>query len=105
MAHNNISIVYGNFFIITQNGYNDKLYNSNVSLKGFKVSSNTEGSEIRVYSGNFMLNIVDDAFHSNRDITILKGRITILTKDDGICAKYDLVLGIKDGPLDELIYS
>ena len=102
VAKNNITIVDGNFDIITQYGYNDIIYNSNVSSKGFKVTSNTEGSEIRVYSGNFMLNTADDAFRSNRDITILKGNITILTRDDGICAKYNLVLGIKDGPLDEL---
>lgn len=102
VAKNNITIVDGNFDIVTQYGYNDIIYNSNVSSKGFKVTSNTEGSEIRVYSGNFMLNTADDAFRSNRDITILKGNITILSRDDGICAKYNLVLGIKDGPLDEL---
>jgi hypothetical protein len=102
VAKNNITIVDGNFDIITQNGYNDRTYNSNVSSKGFKVSNNTEGSEIKVYSGNFNLNTADDGFRSNRDITILKGNITIFTRDDGICAKNDLVLGIKDGPLDDL---
>ena len=46
------------------------------------------------------MNTADDAFRSNRDITIISGKFTIQTKDDGICAKYNLVLGKKDAHLD-----
>ena len=102
VAKKNITIVDGIFNIKTQNGYNDPLYNINVSSKGFKVTNDTKGSEIKIYSGDFKLNTADDAFRSNRDLTILKGSIIIFAGDDAICAKYDLVLGVKNGPLDDL---
>ena len=109
VAKKNITILDGKFDIITQYGYDYEIYNVNVSSKGFKVTSDTEGSEIRIYSGNFVLNTADDAFRSNRDMTILKGNIKISSRDDAICAKYNLTLGVKDGPLDDLqiqiIYS
>lgn len=109
VAKKNITILDGKFDIMTQNGYNDPLYNINVSSKGFKVTNDSKDSEIRIYSGDFELNTADDAFRSNRDLTILKGNILIKTGDDAICAKNDLVLGIKNAPLDDLkiniIYS
>ena len=71
-----------------------------VSSKGFKLNSDKAGAEIKIYNGNFALNVADDAFRSNRDLTILKGKYLIYTGDDAICAKYDLVLGEKNASLD-----
>ena len=109
VAKKNITILNGKFDVMTQNGYNDPLYNVNVSSKGFKVTNDSKDSEIRIYSGDFEINTVDDAFRSNRDLTILGGNIQIRAGDDAICAKNDLVLGVKNAPLDDLkiniIYS
>ena len=101
-AKNNITILKGKFHIKTEEGYDSITYDENESSKGFKVTNDNVGSEIKIYSGEFLLNTADDAFRSNRDITILSGKFTIYSKDDGICAKYNLVLGKKDSKLDEL---
>ena len=101
-AKNNITIVKGNFDIQTENGYDSTTYDENESAKGFKLSSDAEGAEIKIYSGDFSFNTADDAFHSNRDITILGGNFIINSKDDGICAKYKLELGKKNSELDDL---
>ena len=109
VAKRNITILDGKFDVVTQNGYDDPLYNENVSSKGFKVTNDSKECEIKIYSGEFVLNTADDAFRSNRDLSILKGNIVIYAGDDAICAKHDLVLGIKNAPLDDLkiniIYS
>ena len=101
-AKNFITIIKGKFNIVTQNGYDSETYDENVSSKGFKVTNNTEGSGIKVYSGTFSLNTADDAFRSNRDITIYTGEITIFSRDDAICAKYNLTLGRKNAPDEDL---
>ena len=101
-ATNNITILKGKFDIKTQNGYDDEVYDENESSKGFKLTNNATGCEIKIYSGDFNLNTADDAFRSNRDITIVSGKYLIYSRDDGICAKFNLVLGKKDAPLDEL---
>ena len=101
-ATNNITILKGKFDIKTQNGYDNEVYDKNESSKGFKLTNNATGCEIKIYSGDFNLNTADDAFRSNRDITIVSGTYVIYSRDDGICAKFNLVLGKKDAPLDEL---
>ena len=101
-ATNNITILKGKFDIKTQNGYDNELYDENESSKGFKLTNNATGCEIKIYSGDFNLNTADDAFRSNRDITIVSGTYLIYSRDDGICAKFNLVLGKKDAPLDDL---
>jgi len=101
-ATNNITILKGKFDIKTQNGYDNEVYDENESSKGFKLTNNATGCEIKIYSGDFNLNTADDAFRSNRDITIVSGTYLIYSRDDAICAKFNLVLGKKDAPLDEL---
>ena len=101
-AKNNITIIKGKFEIQTENGYDSTTYDENESAKGFKLSSDAEGAEIKIYSGDFSFNTADDAFHSNRDITILGGNFIINSKDDGICAKYKLEIGKKNSKLDDL---
>ena len=109
-AKNNITIIQGSFNIKTENGYDSTTFDKDASsAKGFKVKNNDTGCEMKVYDGEFVLNTADDAFHSNRDLTILKGKYTIYSGDDGVHAEYNLVLGEKDAPnenLDlEVLYS
>lgn len=101
-AKNNITIMNGKFKIITEEGFDSDTYNETESSKGFKLTNNEEGCEIKIYNGEFDINTADDAFRSNRDMTILSGNFIIKTKDDAICAKYDLVLGKKDAPINDL---
>ena len=102
-AKNNITIVKGTFEIKTENGYDSTTFDSeNESAKGFKVTNNATGCEIKAYDGQFSLNTADDSFHSNRDLTLLKGTYTIYSKDDGLHAGFNLVLGIKDASNDDL---
>ena len=64
---------------------------------------------MKVYDGDFKLNTADDAFHSNRDLIILRGKYEIYAGDDGVHAEFNLVLGEKDAPNDlldlEVLYS
>ena len=102
-AKNNITIVKGTFEIKTENGYDSTTFDSeNESAKGFKVTNNATGCEIKAYDGQFSLNTADDSFHSNRDLTLLKGTYTIYSRDDGLHAGFNLVLGIKDASNDDL---
>ena len=101
-AKNNITVVKGVFDIKTENGYDSTTYDENESSKGFKVTNNETGCGITVHSGEFSLNTADDAFHSKRDIKILSGKYTIYAKDDGLSAKYNLILGKKDAPNEDL---
>ena len=101
-AKYNITILNGQFDIKTQDGYDSDKYDENESSKGFKVTNDSKTSELKIYSGKFHLNTADDAFRSNRDLTILTGDYTIYSRDDGICAKYTLTLGEKYAPNDDL---
>ena len=84
VAKNNITVLDGKFDILTQNGYNQPI-DDTVSSKGFKVTSDAKGSEIKIYSGDFEVNTADDSFRSNRDLTILKGNYVIRSGDDAMC--------------------
>lgn len=66
------------------------------------MTSDIIGSEIKIYSGEFYLNTADDAIRSNRDIKIFTGKFTIYPKDDTLYVKYNLELGKRNSPLDEL---
>ena len=78
-AKNNIIIKNGKFNIKTENGYNSNTFKKETgSAKGFKVSNNATGCEIRIYNGEFILNTADDAFHSNGNLTLINGSYHIL---------------------------
>ena len=66
------------------------------------MKNNATGCEMKVYDGDFSLNTADDAFHSNGNLTILKGKYIIYAGDDGVHAEFNLVLGEKDAPLENL---
>ena len=102
LARNNITIKKGNFEIKTENGYDSTTYDENESSKGFKLTNNETGCGITIYSGFFSLNTADDAFHSKGDIKIFSGKYIIFSKDDGISAKHNLIIGIKDTPNENL---
>ena len=102
-ASRNITIVKGEFNIKTENGHDSKTFNdTESSAKGFKLTNNSTGCEIKIYEGKFFLDTADDAFHSNGDLKILAGNYIIYAGDDGLHAGLNLVLGLKDGPLDDL---
>ena len=102
-AKKNITIVSGTFDIKTENGYDSTTFDSdNESAKGFKITNNDTGCEMKVYSAEMNLNTADDAFHSNRDLTILKGKYIIYAGDDGVHAGFNLVLGVKDASNEDL---
>ena len=102
-AKNNITIVNGIFDIKTENGYDSTTFDKETSsAKGFKVKNNATGCEMKVYNGDFSLNTADDAFHSNGNLTLLKGKYIIYAGDDGVHAEFNLVLGEKDAPLENL---
>ena len=105
-AKNNITVVKGKFIIKTENGYQSSTFNSDSqSAKGFKVSNNATGSEIFVHSAEMTLDTADDAFHSNGNLTIVSGKVQIHSKDDGLHAGFNLVLGKENAPLDDLFVN
>ena len=105
-AKNNITIVKGKFIIKTENGYQSSTFNSDSqSAKGFKVNNNVTGSEIFVHSAEMTLDTADDAFHSNGNLTIVSGKVQIHSKDDGLHAGFNLVLGKQDAPLEDLFVN
>ena len=108
-AKNKILIKNGIFNIKTENGYQSKTFDKDTgSAKGFKVSNNVTGCEIRVSNGTFSLNTADDGFHSNSNLTLINGNYTIYSKDDGLHAEFHLLIGKKDsttGPNINILYS
>ena len=102
-ATNNIHIVNGTFNIKTEKGYDSKTFDSDSeSAKGFKLTNNATGCEIKIDNGEFYLNTADDAFHSKGDLKILKGKYIIFSGDDGIHSGLNLVLGEKGASLENL---
>ena len=102
-AKTNLTVVKGTFDIKTENGYDSTTFDKDTSsAKGFKLKNNDTGCEMKLLDGEYNLNTADDAIHSNRDLTILKGKYIIYAGDDGVHASFNLVLGEKDAPNDEL---
>ena len=102
-ATNNFHIVNGTFNIKTESGYESKTFNkSESSAKGFKLTNNATGCEMKIDNGEFYLNTADDGFHSKGDLTILKGKYIIYAGDDGIHSGLNLVLGEKGASLKDL---
>ena len=96
-AKSKIIINNGNFDIKTENGYNSNTFDKDTgSAKGFKVSNNVTGCEIRVYNGEFNLNTADDSFHSNGNLTLINGNYKIYSGDDGLHAEFHLLIGKND---------
>ena len=83
---NSIEIAGGNFNITT--GKNSD--NKDASTKGIKAENSIIIKDIIIEA-----NTLDDAIHSNSDITITSGTFTITSKDDGIHA--DGKIEINDG--------
>ena len=108
-AANTLIIKGGTFVIKTENGYTSQTFDGDtMSAKGFKVSNNITGCEIKVYDGNFDLNTADDAFHSNGNMTLINGNYKIYSKDDGLHAEFHLIIGTKDQsktPIINILYS
>ena len=96
----------GNFSIKTyKNGASSSGFNKDTeSAKGIKVSTNETNINIEliINGGNFNLNTIDDAVHSDGDLTIKGGSLTINTGDDGLHADKNLILGEKNAK-DDLI--
>ncbi len=63
------------------------------STKGLKANK-----EIAIGGGRFEIDTLDDAVHSDTNVTIMDGEFTILTGDDGIHAENDLF--ISNGTID-----
>ena len=96
-AANRLLVKGGSFIIKTENGYNSETFDKEtMSAKGFKVSNNNTGCEIRIYDGEFDLNTADDAFHSNGNLTLINGKYKIYSKDDGLHADFHVIIGTKD---------
>ena len=105
-AKSKLIINDGNFSIKTyKNGASSSGFNKDTeSAKGIKVSTNETNINIEliINGGNFNLNTIDDAVHSDGDLTIKGGSLTINTGDDGIHADKNLILGEKNAK-DDLI--
>ena len=108
-AANKLYIIGGTFSIQTENGYTSQTFDGDtMSAKGFKVSNNTTGCEIKIYDGTFGLNTADDAFHSNGNMTLINGNYKIYSRDDGLHAEFHLIIGTKDQsktPNINILYS
>ena len=59
--------------ITTEEGYENETYNENKSSKRFKLTNSEKGYGIKIFTGDFKLNRVEDDFLSYRYITILSG--------------------------------
>lgn len=78
-AYSNLTIYDGTFDI--------NCSNSQSSAKALKA-----GDLLQIEYGTFILESVDDAVHSDYDISINEGDFTIDTDDDGIHAEHNLVI-------------
>ena len=100
-AEADLTINNGTFDITTLDGYtNTAAYDEDtMSCKGLKASGDRTdvSNNIKINGGTFTFNTVDDAVHSDGDISILGGAFEILTGDDGVHADQTLTLGSEDG--------
>ena len=66
------------------------------------MSNNETRCEINIHHADIKLNTEDDAFQLNGNLTIILRNVLIYSKDDGIYAGFNLVLGKEEVPLSEL---
>lgn len=92
-AETDLKISAGVFTIQTGNGYNSSATDMTRSYKGLKATNS-----IITTGGDFILNTLDDAIHTNGTIEMQAGTFTIDTGDDGIHA--DDTLHIIDGTIN-----
>lgn len=71
----------------------EEVDDESVSTKALKA-----GTAIRIIGGNFTIDSLDDAVHSNGTVTIDGGEFSIATGDDGVHADTDLI--INDGNIN-----
>lgn len=88
-AETGLTISGGSYDIITS-GYPA---GDSTSQKGLKA-----GTLLTVNGGDFLIDSIDDAIHSNGDVEINGGAFTLTTQDDGIHADQNLV--ISGGEID-----
>ncbi|MBO5869384.1 MAG: carbohydrate-binding domain-containing protein, partial [Clostridia bacterium] len=86
-AETAIKIQNGDFNIVSGNGSNGRLTDSTESYKGVKAVS-----DVLIHNGNFTIDSLDDAIHSNNTICIEGGKFNIQSSDDGIHADADLAI-------------
>ena len=97
----NITITKG-IFDITTNGdgisaftnlqINNGTFDINCSASSSSAKALKAGKLLQIEQGTFTLEGVDDALHSDYDISIVAGNFIINTKDDGIHAEHNLVI-------------
>ena len=105
-AGNNITIIDGKFYIQTENGYDSKTFDPDTeSAKGLKVKNNQTSCEIKIYNAYMELNTADDGIHSKGNLEIQKGIYVIHSKDDGVHAGLNMILGEKNASNDDLNLS
>lgn len=87
-----LDISGGSYQIITAGGSQDLHYDGEESCKGLKA-----GQGIQISGGEFHLNTLDDAIHSNGSVEINGGNFSISTSDDGVHG--DQAVAVHDGEL------
>ena len=102
-AASDLTVTGGSFDLQTMDGYQTRGFNANtMSAKGLKASCDlAEGEEasnrIVITGGDFRINTVDDAIHSDATVDITGGSFEIYTADDGVHAETTLTLGAEGG--------
>ena len=102
-AASDLTVTGGSFDLQTMDGYQTRGFNANtMSAKGLKASCDlAEGEEatnrIVITGGDFRINTVDDAIHSDATVDITGGSFEIYTADDGVHAETTLTLGSEGG--------
>ncbi len=86
-AETAIKIETAEMKIVSGGGSRASLGDTSESYKGIKAVS-----DILIHGGNFNIDSLDDAIHSNNTICIEGGNFTLATKDDGIHADIDLAV-------------
>lgn len=87
-----LDISDGNYQITAGGGSKDLHYEGEESCKGLKA-----GQEIKISGGQFNLDTLDDAIHSNGSIEINGGKFSVSTSDDGVHGENAVT--ISDGEL------
>lgn len=87
-AETHLDISGGNYQILSGGGSKDLPYDGEESCKGLKA-----GQAIKISEGQFYLDTLDDAIHSNGSIEINGGNFSISTSDDGVHGDEAVTIG------------